>query len=49
MDGKRKILIVSSLDFIQGKKYGKGGGMARKAGCFPLIIRVALTKTLTTI
>jgi hypothetical protein len=37
MDGKRKILIVSSLDFIQvasRKKYGNGGGMARKAGCF---------------
>jgi hypothetical protein len=43
MDGKRKILIVSSLDCIQvasRKKYGKGGGKARKAGCFSLIIRV---------
>jgi hypothetical protein len=46
MDGKRKILIVSSLDCIQvasRKKYGKGGG---KPSCFPLIIliiRVALT------
>jgi hypothetical protein len=46
MDGKRKIFIVSSLDCIQvasRKKYGNGGGKARKAGCFPLIIRVALT------